>query len=407
MRVALCKCLCIGTMTVSRFAAAVDISVRQGDDEYLFDCYISDDSDDSYFELHERLKDDVGRVQDMTIVVGKAGAELRDEARRVSVACFDLSLSSTNQLVKCGQIGEQGRWQGRCRQNGGSSVVVSGKTLQEIVGKCKVFSVWCRRIALGMKTSLGVSYVLKRYRLERDAVPVRYDDVVGSPRLYSGIKVSFWASLELVPVYWHDPILFPTQKGKLPLPMMVVDPLLSFESAQGCQVSSITGNVVLATGRVFFDPYVGSVKIMQCNLSTRGWQTGIGDMPNSNRVSPYMEYISPCNEFRLRVRKGDDVRHMAYVGGILSFIDEIGDHHVLTYIQPPMDIIKIVENTTTGKINSLVARLRRLERCLGIKENDGLCVARRFSAVPELVLDADKDKEAAALVDDICNDWGY
>ena len=114
-----------------------------------------------------------------------------------------------------------------------------------------------------------------------------------------------------------------------------------------------------------------------------------------------------CNEFRLRVRKGDDVRHMAYVGGILSFIDEIGDHHVLTYIQPPMDIIKIVENTTTGKINSLVARLRRLERCLGIKENDGLCVARRFSAVPELVLDADKDKEAAALVDDICNDWGY
>lgn len=409
-------CFMAMTVTVTIFADSFWCWCGKRDGSYHFDWRLREAEGKVLLDIDERRIDGFGVGHSVSISTLQAenelpGNGLMENAKHLASAFGTLPWPPTREdylRIKATFESAEGvsmRWIG----NKIDAVPIGGTTLERIVTDCRNFSELYRKSVLAMKSLDGVKYAEKRFKVREQGVRVGYVDVLGSPRLYEDVCVSFRAHLK----QWSSEFYLIRSTKDVAFDPFAFLSIIRFspepkDPAADEVFLSMANKDVIVTGCVTLDEN-GDVRISKYKLRLCDEGCGVDAFTADEDECVSMTYASPCNEFRLRLKKGNSVQNVAYVGGRLSILDELvdetGESHGIDHSRSVFLDIAASPHWMSDLIELISMRLKRLASGLGLSECEGLCVSRKYSAIPVIEIDAEENSIIAGLVDDLRNCW--
>lgn len=259
----------------------------------------------------------------------------------------------------------------------------------------------CRQLIEEAGYDERMIYYRQRYKKGKLVFHAKYEDVVCMSHLYSGISAVFPVrvslcddSLKLEPPGKRDPVdgfMF----GRWP----------ELESVDIAAYNWNTNRTVFVEGGVLALPNGGLVSMGDWRVHENfclGTTKGV--VPDGDEFLS-LEYLSPCQEFKLLLREDKRIKYVTYCCGILSIVQSTGD---VTCVCAgfPYDLLDRMYVDLSGHVidagySEVKHRLKRLAAALDRDLESPVYKTKRYSTIIPIVKDAKRDERIYALVEEL------
>ena len=282
--------------------------------------------------------------------------------------------------------------------------IMSNRGAEEFKSRFRHIVESCRKTLETSPYDAGLVYYRKRYKPGARILHVKYEDVVGTAHLYSGLCVCLPAKVSMSadgPKLMRTDVNVPEEAF-----LQVYGEWLDLDENKENACNAITCSAGFIQGRVEVLP--GGFG----NATLKDWRIRNGLRPKDCEVidqdgddSLSMEYYSPCPEFRFILRDEKCSWHLTYCGGVLSLIKQEENMPSLS-VGGPFDALDQACFDLSGRFAdsrqlSIKDKLKGSASALGLRHTSLLCKAKRWSALKPIEKDAKLDLEVSTVVKDL------